>query len=126
MQQPFLTCRTVGNCSTIHVVATAALRTTEQLAVVLPVKWVIDTIIVGEAVRALAVVCDEGELIAAGADDNAVVGSKGETDLALLGGGEGDILRRTVVVAGGLQVGNTLYDPVFHLTEMTIVPQNAR
>ena len=116
----------IGHHTVVHVVTATAFLTMELLAVVLPGQWVTGAVVVGEAVRTLTVVGLQGEIVGAGAYDETVVGTEGEVDLALLGSGEGDVLRGSVVVAGGLQVAHSLRDTRLDLAEMATVAQYAR
>ena len=94
--------------------------------VLLPGKGVIVAVVVCQTVRTLAVVSDKTKFIAAGADDDAVVGTKGERHLTFLFCAEGDVLDGIVVVTGGLQMTDTSFKTALDLTEMTAVAEYSR
>ena len=92
----------------------------------MPGKGVIVAVVVCQTVRTLAVVSDKTKFITAGADDNAVVGTKGERHLTFLFCAEGDVFDGIVVVTGGLQMTDTSFKTALDLTEMTAVAEYGR
>jgi len=122
-----ITCISTSSHATVDIIAAITLGTMEQLAIVLPRQGIIDTSIVRQTVGTLSVVGNElANFITTHTDDNAIVGSKIECHLCLSLGRQGDVLRRIIVVTGGLQMTHTLIiDVGLDLTEMAAVAQDA-
>ena len=96
------------------------------MAVVLPGEGIAVASVIREAVGALAVPREQGEIIAASADDDAVVGAEVVIKLGLAFCGEGYIVLGVVEVAGGLQMADALViDIGLHLAEVAVVAQDA-
>lgn len=110
----------------VHVVAAATLGTMELLAIVLPREGVTSAAELTETVGALALIGDKDIVVAAGANDNTVVCTKDTALLVLTVGGEWNILYGTIIVAGGLDMTDTLVQTGLYLTEMTRVANDAR
>ena len=90
----------------------------EQGAVLLPGQGITGAAILFKTVGALALIGDEHIVVAAGADDDAVVGTKYATLLVLTIGGKRNILEGIIVVAGGLDMTDALIQTGLHLAEM--------
>ena len=114
------------NGAVIDIVGTVALVTMEQGAVLLPGQGITGAAILLKTVGALALIGDEHIVIAAGADDDAVVGTKYATLLVLKFGGERNILCGTIVVAGGLDMTDALLQAGLHFAEMAGIADDAR
>ena len=122
-----LTAATVADDgAVVHVVGAAALVTVELEAVLLPRQGVAGAAVLLKTVGALAFIGDEHIVVAAGADDDAVVGAQDAGLLVLKVGGEGDVLEGTVVVAGGLQMSYAAVDASLDLTEVAGIAEYRR
>ena len=110
----------------VHIVAAAALGAMELLAVVLPGQGITGAAILFKTVGALALIGDEHIVVAAGADDDTVVGAKYTVLLVLKFGGKRNILDGIIVVAGGLDMTDALFLAGLHFTEMARIAQDAR
>ena len=98
----------------------------ELLPIVLPGQRVVVAIVIVETIGTLAVVGLEGEIISACSDNKTIVSAKSEMNLTLFGGGKSNNLSGTIIVAGGLQKGDTLREIGRYLTEMTAITHDAR
>ena len=114
------------NGAVVDIVGTIALAAMEQGAIVLPGQGITGAAILLKTVGALALIGDEHIVVAAGADDDAVVGTKYTTLLVLTIGGKRNILFGTIVVAGGLDMTDALLQTGLNVTEMTRITDNAR
>ena len=110
----------------VHVVGATTLGTMELLAIVLPREGITGATILVETVGALTFVSDEDVVVAAGTDDDAVVGPKHTTLLVLTVCTEQDVLKVSVIIASGLEMANTFLQTGFNLTEVPRVAKNAR
>ena len=121
-----ITCIPTGSYATIDIIAAITLGTMEQLAIILPRQGVIDTSIVRQTVRTLSVVGNElANFITTHTNDNAIVGPQVKGHLGLSLGRQGNVLRRIIVVTGGLHMAHALIIKVcLNLTEMTAVAQD--
>ena len=79
-----------------------------------------------KTVGTLALIGDEHIVVAAGADDDTVVGAKYTVLLVLKFGGKRNILDGIIVVAGGLDMTDALLLVGLHFTEMARIAQDAR
>ena len=114
------------NGAVVNIVGTVALVTMEQGAVLLPGQGITGAAILLKTVGALALIGDEHIVVAAGADDDTVVGTQLTALLVLKFGGKRNILCGTIVVAGGLDMTDTLLQTSLHLTEMAGIADDAR
>ena len=110
----------------VDIVGTIALAAMELGAVFLPGKGITGAAILFKTVGALALIGDEHIVVAAGADDDTVVGTQLTALLVLKFGGERNILCGTIVVAGGLDMTDALLQTSLHLTEMAGIADDAR
>ena len=110
----------------VHIVGAATLGTMELLAIVLPGERITGATILVETVGTLAFVSDEDIVVAAGADEDAVVGPKHTTLLILTVCTEQDVLKVSVIVASGLEMANTFLQTSFNLTEVPWIAKDAR
>ena len=97
----------------------------EQGAVVLPRQGITGAAILLKAVGTLALIGDKNIVVAAGADDDTVVGAKYTVLLVLKFGGKRNILDGIIVVAGGLDMTDALLQTGLNVTEMTRIADNA-
>ena len=109
----------------VDIVGTIALIAMEQGAVVLPGQGITGAAILLKAVGTLALIGDKNIVVAACADDNAVVGTKYATLLVLTVGGKRNILDGTIVVAGGLDMTDAHLLAGLHFTEMARIADDA-
>ena len=114
------------NGAVVDIVGTVALVAMEQGAVFLPGQGITGAAILLKTVGTLALIGDEHIVVAAGADDDAVVGTKYATLLVLTIGGKRNILCGIIVVAGGLDMTDALIQTGLHLTEMARIADDAR
>ena len=114
------------NGAVVDIVGTVALVAMEQGAVFLPGQGITGAAILLKTVGALALIGDEHIVVAAGADDDAVVGTKYATLLVLTIGGKRNILCGIIVVAGGLDMTDALLQTGLHLAEMARIADDAR
>ena len=110
----------------VDIVGTIALIAMEQDAVVLPGQGITGAAILLKAVGTLALIGDEHIVVAAGADDDTVVGAKYTVLLVLKFGGKRNILDGIIVIAGGLDMTDALFLAGLHFTEMARIAQDAR
>ena len=110
----------------IDIIGTVALIAMEQGAVLLPGQGITGAAILLKTVGALALIGDEDIVVAAGADDDTVVGAKYTVLLVLKFGGKRNILCGFIVVAGGLDMTDALLLAGLHFTEMARIAQDAR
>ena len=110
----------------VDIVGTIALIAMEQGAVVLPGQGITGAAILLKAVGTLALIGDEHIVVAAGADDDTVVGAKYTVLLVLKFGGKRNILDGTIIVAGGLDMTDALLQTGLNVTEMARITNNAR
>ena len=110
----------------IDIIGTVALVTMEQGAVLLPGQGITGAAILFKTVGTLALIGDEHIVIAAGADDDTVVGAKYTVLLVLKFGGKRNILCGFIVVAGGLDMTDAHLLAGLHFTEMARIAQDAR
>ena len=110
----------------VDIVGTIALAAMELGAVFLPGKGITGAAILLKTVGALALIGDEHIVVAAGADDDTVVGAKYTVLLVLKFGGKRNILDGIIVVAGGLDMTDALLLAGLHFTEMARIAQDAR
>ena len=110
----------------IDIIGTVALIAMEQGAVFLPGKGITGAAILFKTVGTLALIGDEHIVVAAGADDDTVVGAKYTVLLVLKFGGKRNILCGFIVVAGGLDMTDALFLAGLHFTEMARIAQDAR
>ena len=99
---------TADNGAVVDIVSTVTLAAIELGAVFLPGQGITGAAILLKAVGTLALIGDKHIVVAAGADDDAVVGTKYAALLVLTIGSEWNILDGTIVVAGGLDMTNSL------------------
>ena len=121
-----MTAAVTDNGAVVHVVAAPTLATMELLTVVLPRQGVAGAAILTETVGTLALVGDKKVIVTAGANDDTVACPKGTALLVLAICAEENILSSPVVVAGGLQMTDTLLLTGFDLTELTWIADNRR
>lgn len=117
---------TADNGAVVDIVGTVALVAMEQGAVFLPGQGITGAAILLKTVGALALIGDEDIVVAAGADNDAVVGTKYATLLVLTVGGERNIFDGTIVVACGLDMTDALLLTGLNVTEMARIADNAR
>ena len=98
----------------------------EHSAVVLPGQGITGATILLKAVGTLTLIGDEHIVVAAGADDDAVVGTQDAALLVLTVGGERNILDGTIVVACGLDMTDALVLAGLNVTEMARITDDAR
>ena len=110
----------------VDIVGTIALIAMEQGAVVLPGQGITGAAILLKAVGTLALIGDEDIVVAAGADNDAVVGTKYATLLVLTIGGKRNILCGIIVVASGLDMTDALIQTGLHFAEMARIADDAR
>ena len=110
----------------VDIVGTIALAAMELGAVFLPGKGITGAAILFKTVGTLALIGDEHIVVAAGADDDTVVGAKYTVLLVLKFGGKRNILCGFIVVAGGLDMTDALFLAGLHFTEMARIAQDAR
>ena len=110
----------------VDIVGTIALAAMELGAVFLPRKGITGAAILFKTVGTLALIGDEHIVVAAGADDDTVVGAKYTVLLVLKFGGKRNILDGTIIVAGGLDMTDALFLAGLHFTEMARIAQDAR
>ena len=113
------------NGAVVNIVGTVALVTMEQGAVLLPGQGITGAAILFKTVGALTLIGDEHIVVAAGADDDTVVGTQLTALLVLKFGGERNILCGTIVVAGGLDMTDAHLLAGLHFTEMAGIAQDA-
>ena len=109
---------TADNGAVVDIISTVTLAAMELGAVFLPGQGITGAAILLKTVGALALIGDEDIVVAAGADDDAVVGTKYATLLVLTVGGERNILDGTIVVACGLDMTDALLLTGLNVTEM--------
>jgi hypothetical protein len=114
------------NGAVIDVIGAAALVAMQLSAVLLPREGITGAAILFETVGTLALKGDKDVVVAAGADDDTVVGSQHTALLVLTVCGEWNVFRSTIVVASGMDMSDALLQTGFNLTEMTWVTQDAR
>lgn len=114
------------NGAVVNIVGTVALVTMEQGAVLLPGQGITGAAILLKTVGTLALIGDEHVVVAAGANDDTVVGAKYTVLLVLKFGGKRNILDGIIVVAGGLDMTDALLLAGLHFTEMARIAQDAR
>ena len=78
-----------------------------------------------KAVGTLTLIGDEHIVVAAGADDDAVVGTQDAALLVLTIGSEWNILDGTIVVAGALDMTDALLQTGLNMTEMAWIADDA-
>ena len=117
---------TADNGAVVDIVGTVTLAAMELGAVFLPGQGITGTAILLKAVGTLALIGDKHIVVAAGADDDAVVGTKYAALLVLTIGSEWNILDGTIVVAGGLDMTDALVLTGLNVTEMARIADNAR
>ena len=110
----------------VDIVGTIALAAMELGAVFLPGKGITGAAILFKTVGTLALIGDEHIVVAAGADDDTVVGAKYTVLLVLKFGGKRNILDGIIVVAGGLDMTDAHLLAGLHFTEMARIAQDAR
>ena len=110
----------------VDIVGTIALAAMELGAVLLPGQGITGAAILFKTVGTLALIGDEHIVIAAGADDDTVVGAKYTVLLVLKFGGKRNILDGIIIVAGGLDMTDALFLAGLHFTEMARIAQDAR
>ena len=110
----------------VDIVGTIALAAMELSAVFLPRKGITGAAILLKTVGTLALIGDDHIVVAAGADDDTVVGAKYTVLLVLKFGGKRNILDGIIVVAGGLDMTDALFLAGLHFTEMARIAQDAR
>ena len=110
----------------VDIVGTIALDAMELGAVFLPRKGITGAAILLKTVGTLALISDEYIVVAAGADDDTVVGAKYTVLLVLKFGGKRNILDGTIIVAGGLDMTDAHLLAGLHFTEMARIAQDAR
>ena len=98
----------------------------EHSAVVLPGQGITGATILLKAVGTLALIGDEYIVVTAGADDDAVIGTQDAALLVLKLRSEWNILDGTIVVAGGIDMTDTLLQTGLNVTEMAWIADNAR
>lgn len=109
----------------VDIVGTIALAAMELGAVFLPGKGITGAAILFKTVGTLALIGDEHIVVAAGADDDTVVGAKYTVLLVLKFGGKWNILCGVIVVAGGLDMTDAHLLAGLHFTEMAGIAQDA-
>ena len=109
----------------IDIIGTVALVTMEQGAVLLPGQGITGAAILFKTVGALTLIGDEHIVVAAGADDDTVVGAKYTVLLVLKFGGKRNILDGIIVIAGGLDMTDAHLLAGLHFTEMAGIAQDA-
>lgn len=109
----------------VDIVGTIALAAMELGAVFLPGKGITGAAILFKTVGTLALIGDEHIVVAAGADDDTVVGAKYTVLLVLKFGGKWNILCGFIVVAGGLDMTDAHLLAGLHFTEMAGIAQDA-
>ena len=114
------------NGAVIDIIGTVALVAMELGAVFLPGQGITGAAILLKTVGALALIGDEHIVVAAGADDDAVVGTKYATLLVLTIGGKRNILCGIIVVAGGLDMTDALIQTGLHPAEMARIADDTR
>ena len=114
------------NGAVVDIVGTITFVAMEQGAVVLPRQGITGAAILLKTVGALALIGDEYIVVAAGADDDAVVGTQDAALLVLKLRSEWNILDGTIVVAGGIDMTDTLLQTGLNVTEMARITDNAR
>ena len=117
---------TADDSAVVDIVSTVTLAAMELGAVFLPRQGITGAAILLQTVGALAFIGDKHIVVAAGADDDAVVGSQHTALLVLTVCGEWNVFRSTIVVASGMDMSDALLQTGFNLTEMTWVTQDAR
>ena len=110
----------------VDIVGTIALAAMELGAVFLPGKGITGAAILFKTVGTLALIGDEHIVVAAGADDDTVVGAKYTVLLVLKFGGKRNILDGIIVIAGGLDMTDAHLLAGLHFTEMARIAQDAR
>ena len=113
------------NGAVVDIVGTIALAAMELGAVFLPGKGITGAAILFKTVGTLALIGDEHIVVAAGADDDTVVGAKYTVLLVLKFGGKWNILCGVIVVAGGLDMTDAHLLAGLHFTEMAGIAQDA-
>ena len=110
----------------VDIVGTIALAAMELSAVFLLRKGITGAAILLKTVGTLTLISDEYIVVAAGADDDTVVGAKYTVLLVLKFGGKRNILCGTIIVTGGLDMTDALLLAGLHFTEMARIAQDAR
>ena len=110
----------------VDIVGTITLAAMELGAVFLPGKGITGAAILFKTVGTLALIGDEHIVVAAGADDDTVVGAKYTVLLVLKFGGKRNILDGIIVIAGGLDMTDAHLLAGLHFTEMARIAQDAR
>ena len=110
----------------VDIVGTIALAAMELGAVFLPGKGITGAAILFKTVGTLALIGDEHIVVAAGADDDTVVGAKYTVLLVLKFGGKRNILDGIIVIAGGLDMTDAHLLAGLHFTEMARIADDAR
>ena len=116
---------TADNGAVVDIVSTVALAAMKLGAVFLPRQGITGTAILLKAVGTLALIGDKHIVVAAGADDDAVVGTKYAALLVLTVSGNWHILDGTIVVAGGLDMTDALVQAGLNVTEMARIADDA-
>ena len=114
------------NGAVVDIISTVTLAAMELGAVFLPGQGITGAAILLKTVGALALIGDEHIVVAAGADDDTVVGAKYTVLLVLKFGGKRNILCGFIVVAGGLDMTDALVLTGLNVTEMARIADNAR
>ena len=116
---------TADDGAVVDIVSTVTLAAMELGAVFLPRQGITGAAILLKAVGALALIGDEHIVVAAGADDDAVVGTKDAALLVLTVSGNWHILDGTIVVAGALDMTDALLQTGLNMTEMAWIADDA-
>ena len=116
---------TADDGAVVDIVSTVTLAAMELGAVFLPRQGITGTAILLKAVGTLTLIGDEHIVVAAGADDDAVVGTQDAALLVLTIGGERNILNGTIVVAGALDMTDALVQAGLNVTEMARIADDA-